>query len=199
MGQRKAIECSEQIAQGLAAAHDKGVVHRDLKPENVFLTREGRVKILDFGLAKLEMAPTAMADGVTAGAQTTPGVVMGTAGYMSPEQVKGQAADHRSDIFSLGVVLYEMLSGQRAFAGDSSVEVMNAILKTEPPEVKSASPGVNAVVEHCLQKNPAERFQSARDLAFALASLSSPSSHSQIAAPTQTWRRRPIWMYAALA
>ena len=193
---RRALDYARQIAAGLAAAHDAGIVHRDLKPENIYLTSDNHVKLLDFGLAKLG---TRSDDEVTRTHHTQPGAVLGTAGYMSPEQVRGLPADHRSDIFSLGVVLYEMLSGSRAFAGESSVEVMNAILKTEPPELKSANPGVNAVVEHCLQKNPAERFQSARDLAFALAALSSSSSHSQIAPPTQSWHRRPVWMYAALA
>ncbi len=195
IGQRKTTEYAGQIAQGLAAAHDKAIVHRDLKPENVFLTKEGRVKILDFGLAKLEIAHAAMADGITAGIQTTPGVVMGTAGYMAPEQVKGQAADHRSDIFSFGAMLYEMLSGQRAFRGDTSVETMNAILKEDPPEVTAtgavASPGLERIVRRCLEKKPEERFQSARDLAFALESLSAtgPTAALRTATPRAPWQR----------
>ncbi len=128
---RKAVEYARQIADGLAAAHEKGVVHRDLKPENLFLANGGQVKILDFGLAKLQPAHAAVADGATAtvAVATTPGVVMGTTGYMAPEQVRGEAVDHRADIFSFGATLYEMLSGDRAFRGDTSVETMHAILK----------------------------------------------------------------------
>ena len=170
---RKATEIGEQIARGLAAAHDKGVVHRDLKPENIFITRDGRVKILDFGLAKLK-GEAATPDAATLASQTQPGVVMGTVGYMSPEQVRGQNTDHRSDLFSFGSILYEVLSGRRAFHGDSSVEIMNAILKEDPPEQDEADipAALSRIVGHCLEKNPGERFQSAGDVAFALGALS---------------------------
>jgi serine/threonine protein kinase len=177
--QRKAIDYGLQIAKGLAAAHEKGIVHRDIKPDNIFITDDGRVKILDFGLAKL----TATVDGVasqtevpTRKVNTDPGTVMGTMGYMSPEQLKGQHVDHRSDIFSFGAILYEMLSGKRAFRGDSMAETMSAILREDPPDLfetnKTVSPALERVVRHCLEKNPAERFHSARDLAFAIESLS---------------------------
>jgi hypothetical protein len=182
---RKAVELLGQIAEGLAAAHEKGVVHRDLKPENIFITRDARVKILDFGLAKLARADAAAAaDGVTAGGatRTTPGMVLGTVGYMSPEQVRGREVDGRSDIFSFGAIAYEMISGKRAFGGDSSVETMNAILKEEPPELDveklHVSPGLERIIRHCLEKDPGHRFQSARDLAFGLAALSQLSGSS---------------------
>ncbi|HJW13198.1 MAG TPA: serine/threonine-protein kinase, partial [Thermoanaerobaculia bacterium] len=166
---RKAIEHGVQIAQGLAAAHDKGIVHRDLKPENVFVTKDGRAKILDFGLAKLvqpEQGGSAVTNLPTATGATEPGVVLGTLGYMSPEQVKGKSADARSDIFSFGAILYEMLSGRRAFHRDSAAETMSAILREEPPDLsatnRSIQPGLERIVRHCLEKNPEERFYSAR-------------------------------------
>jgi serine/threonine protein kinase len=176
---RKAIDYGVQIANGLGAAHEKGIVHRDLKPENIFLTKDGRLKILDFGLAK----PASDIDGNTATVAapgTLPGMVLGTAGYMSPEQVRGKPADIRSDIFSFGAILYEMVAGQRAFRGASSIETMNAILKEDPPEIsvgtKNTSPAMERFIRRCLEKAPEERFQSARDLAFALDALSGISS-----------------------
>ena len=178
---RKAMDYAVQIARGLAAAHEKGIVHRDLKPENLFVTKDGRVKILDFGLAKLTQRQSdsdGAAPTLTAG--TDLGMVIGTAGYMSPEQVRGQAVDHRTDIFAFGAILYEMLAGKRAFHRSTSAETMTAILNDEPPSisqiVQAASPGLQRVIHRCLEKNPEQRFQNASDLAFALEALSDASS-----------------------
>ena len=155
---RKAIEYAVQIAHGLAAAHDRGIVHRDLKPENLFLTKDGRMKILDFGLARL--SPTKDASGLEATQPlgTEPGMVMGTAGYMSPEQVRGKPADHRSDIFALGTILYEMVTGKQTFRKPTSAETMTAILNEDPPSISqmtpTAPPGLQRVVHRCLEKSP---------------------------------------------
>jgi serine/threonine protein kinase/Tol biopolymer transport system component len=183
---RKAIAYGVQIAHGLAAAHEKGIVDRDLKPENLFVTRDGRVKILDFGLAKLTQAKPETVDGdtVTVQERTDPGLVLGTVGYMSPEQVRGQEADQRSDIFALGAVLYEMLTGTRAFHKPTPADTMSAILNQEPPSISHFVPNtplaLERVVHRCLEKNPEQRFQSASDLAFALQGL----SDSVISSPT---------------
>ncbi|MDP9146024.1 MAG: protein kinase [Acidobacteriota bacterium] len=194
---RKAIDYGAQIARGLAAAHEKGITHRDLKPENLFVTKDGRVKILDFGLAKLTQRGSGSDEGLTLSEGTEPGLVMGTVGYMSPEQVRGKPADHRADIFAFGLVLYEMLTGKRAFKKPTSAETMSAILNEDPPSISQLAPNVppslQRIVQRCLEKNPEQRFQSASDLGFALESLSDSGSAPVSAMLQSSARRSYIW------
>ena len=167
---RKLLDIATQTADGIAAAHALGIVHRDLKPENIMLSRDGRVKVLDFGLAK-QNAPITTEDTATI-ALSSPGMVLGTVGYMSPEQVRGEPVDARSDIFSFGCVLYEMASGKQPFGGKSAADVMSAVLREDPPDLDaSVPPALGAILHRCLEKDPARRFQSAADLAFALRSI----------------------------
>ena len=209
---RVAIELAVQMAHGLAAAHDKGVIHRDLKPDNLWITTEGRLKILDFGLAKQVplagrgsqsfLATQAVSPGHVL--HTEEGMILGTMGYMSPEQVRGETVDARSDIFSFGVVLFEMLTGQKAFTRDTAADTMAAILKEDPPELmdsgKAMPMGLRRIVDHCLEKIPARRFHDAQDLAFALENAAAPSSHSNapFTAPFALQNRRTSWKWAVL-
>lgn len=203
---RKATDISVQVAHGLAAAHGKGIVHRDLKPENLFVTKGGSTKILDFRLAKLMHAPIESDDNAPTLAQgTDPGQVMGTAGYMAPEQVRGQAVDHRTDIFAFGAILYEMLSGRRAFHRSTAAETMTAILREDPPIVsqlaQSVPSGLQRVLQRCLEKAPEQRFQSASDLAFALEALSdsgASSPQSLVGAKGRTPRKAILWSTATI-
>jgi eukaryotic-like serine/threonine-protein kinase len=203
---RTAIDYARQIASGLAAAHAKGVLHRDLKPENLFITKDGRVKILDFGLAKLKptQAPAVGTNAPTQKKITDPGAVLGTVGYMAPEQVRGLEADHRADIFSFGVILYEMLSGRRTFSGDSAIEVMNAILKEDPPELSEtntrAPQGLERLIRRCLEKRPEHRFHSAHDLGYALEALgaSSGARLENVGASSVRKPERLAWLAALL-
>lgn len=200
---REVLDYGVELARGLAAAHDAGIVHRDLKPDNIWLTKDSRLKILDFGLAKLDPARAPSADGetVTAQPQSHPGHVVGTVGYMSPEQVRGQTADARSDIFAVGVILYEMLTGKPAFRKATSAETMTAILNEDPPALSqlasSIPPGLQRIVNRCVAKSPDKRFQHASDLEFALESLSD-SSGSTVAGVHEAARsNRWLWLAAA--
>src|SRR5262245_8299381 len=205
LSDRKAVELGTSIAEGLAAAHAAGIVHRDLKPENVFLTSEGRVKILDFGLARVESpgGPIGATSAPTTPALSEPGVVLGTAGYISPEQIRGRPADARSDIFAFGAVLYEMLTGNRAFTGATTGESLAAILRDQPAEVSRSVPGVSPaldrLVARCLEKNPDERFQSSRDLAYALRESTAGSGTVAIAPPPGARKARPRIAFAVVA
>jgi len=205
---RKSADVALQVARGLTAAHDRGIVHRDLKPENIVLLRDGRAKILDFGLAKQSMPAAGSHDEQTMAA-TDAGTVLGTVGYMAPEQVRGEGVDPRSDLFALGVVLYELASGQRAFLRPTAAETMTAILREEPPDLSTASatssPGLSRIVRHAIEKDPNDRFQSARDFAFALQAVSESTSSSAERASTDAHVTRPVrgreivaWITAAV-
>jgi len=203
---RLALDYARQIVQGLIAAHGRRITHRDLKPENLFVTNDGRLKILDFGVAKLQPPPDEAARSVeTMTTVTKSGAVVGTVAYMSPEQLRGKPVDHRSDIFSTGSILYEMLSGRRAFRGETEVDTMTAVLREDPPEISveqqaGISPSLQQILRHCLEKEPENRFQSARDLGFALETLAGPTSRRSTAAATRPLRfaRTVPWALASL-
>ncbi|HEY0157341.1 MAG TPA: protein kinase [Thermoanaerobaculia bacterium] len=199
---RKAIDYAAQLATALAVAHEKGIIHRDLKPENIFVTKDRRLKILDFGLAKLaeEKQESERRSGKHL---TSVGIVVGTPAYMSPEQARGLPIDHRTDIFSLGSIMYEMLSGRQAFDAFSAIETMHAVLATEPPPLPSIVPDIppalDAIVRHCMEKDPHERFQSARDLAFQLSTLPEAPARSTVRRPAVGGAaKRRLWSYPAL-
>ncbi len=198
--QKKAVDYALQVARGLAAAHEKGIVHRDLKPENLFVSRDSHIKILDFGLAKRvePVAPGKETSAPTGSGHTEPGTVMGTVGYMSPEQVKGFPVDHRSDIFSFGTILYELLSGQKAFKRDTNAETMAAILMKEPPELsesgRNISGALDRIVKHCLEKDRESRFQTARDIAFSLSEQSAPAVASGARETAPPIRSAGFWV-----
>jgi serine/threonine protein kinase len=203
---RKALDYGLQVARGLAAAHERGIIHRDLKPENLFITKDDRIKILDFGLAKLTQAKlgsVAVTEGLTGAGLTEPGMLMGTVGYMSPEQVRGENVDHRSDIFSFGAIVYEMLSSRRAFHGNSAVETANAILNEEPQplaQINGSTPlGLERIARHCLEKRPEQRFQSVSDLAFHLETLSGHPESTPAVLPGASKHRKHLgWVGAAI-
>jgi Tol biopolymer transport system component len=206
IGVRKAAEHAARVAEGLAAAHDKGIVHRDIKPENLFLLNDGRIKILDFGLARqdpLLAGEKDLTSSPTAARPTNPGAMIGTVGYLAPEQARGEVADHRADIFSLGAVLFEMLTGHRAFKGTSPAELLSSVLRDEPPPPSDTDPRIpkalDLIVQHCLEKGPDERFQSARDLAFHLDSLGGSVTQRGVIEPLPQRRRWPRPVALALA
>ncbi len=204
---RRAVDYAMQLASGLAAAHDRGIIHRDLKPENLFITKDGRLKILDFGLAKLHLPEPVLSDGHsqlgTIASESTPGMILGTVGYMSPEQVRGLPSDQRSDIFAFGAVLFEMLTGKRAFAGNTPADTMSAILQKDPPDLSQSgsggSPALERILRHCMEKEPDQRFQSARDVGFALEALSGTSDSQTTGVLSSTEKNRQwLWKFASL-
>ena len=190
----RAIDYARQIASGLAAAHARGITHRDIKPDNLYLTKDGRIKILDFGLAK-QAGARAGGEHIATVTSTQTGVVMGTAAYMSPEQARGQAVDHRSDIFSFGCVLYEMLVGARAFSGSTTADLTSAILKDDPDLSGIAPPGLQRIVAHCLEKTPEQRFQSASDVGFALEAVTLQDTGPK---PAYTQSSKSTWLLKVL-